>query len=67
MPDGMIENQKFPTPIITPTTKSDVGHDQDISREEIIAQGIVAEAEYLQMEQYTRELFKRGSEMAEKK
>ena len=67
MPDGMIENQKFPTPIITPTTKSDVGHDQDISREEIITQGIVAEAEYLQLEQYTRELFKRGSEMAEKK
>lgn len=64
MPDGMKENDRFPEPIITPATKATEGHDMDISREELLAQGIVAEAEYLQMEDYTRQLFKRGTEMA---
>ena len=64
MPDGMVENQKFNTPLITPTTKEDVGHDEDISREEILAQGIVAEADYIQLEEYTRALFQRGTEIA---
>ena len=66
MPDGMKENDKFPEPIITPATKAEEGHDEDISREEILAQGIVAESEYVQMEQYTRDLFQRGTEMAAK-
>lgn len=66
MPDGMKENDKFPTPIITPSTKAAEGHDEDISREEIIAQGIVSEADYVQLEKYTRMLFQRGSEMADK-
>ena len=64
MPEGMIENQKFPEPILTPTTKADVGHDEDISREEIFAQGIVDKAEYEMLENYTRKLFKRGTEIA---
>jgi phosphoribosylaminoimidazole-succinocarboxamide synthase len=64
MPDGMIENQKFPEPIITPTTKASEGHDEDISREEIIAQVLVDKAEYEMMEDYTRKLFQRGTEMA---
>jgi phosphoribosylaminoimidazole-succinocarboxamide synthase len=64
MPDGMVENQKFNTPLITPTTKEDVGHDEDISRKEILAQGIVAEADYMQLEEYTRALFQRGTEIA---
>jgi phosphoribosylaminoimidazole-succinocarboxamide synthase len=64
MPDGMKENDKFPVPIITPATKADEGHDEDISREEIIAQGIVPEADYIKLEEYTRALFQRGSEMA---
>lgn len=64
MPEGMIENDAFPSPIITPSTKAEEGHDEDISREEIIAQGIVAEADYLQLEQYTRALFRRGTEIA---
>lgn len=64
MPEGMVENQKFPEPIITPTTKASEGHDEDISREEIIAQGIVDKAEYEMMEDYTRKLFQRGTEMA---
>ncbi len=64
MPDGMRENDKFPEPIITPTTKSDKGHDTDISREEIIAQNIVPEKEYEKMEKYTRALYERGSRMA---
>src|SRR5690554_6063312 len=63
MPDGMVENQKFPEPIITPTTKADEGHDEDISREEIIAQGLVDAAEYEKLEDYTRKLFQRGTEM----
>jgi phosphoribosylaminoimidazole-succinocarboxamide synthase len=64
MPDGMIENQKFPEPILTPTTKASEGHDEDISREEIIAQGLVDKAEYEMLEDYTRKLFQRGTEMA---
>lgn len=64
MPEGMVENQAFPSPIITPATKAEEGHDEDISREEIIAQGIVSEADYIQLEQYTRALFQRGTEMA---
>ena len=66
MPDGMKENDKFPEPIITPATKAEEGHDEDISREDILTQGIVAESEYVQMEQYTRVLFQRGTEMAAK-
>jgi len=64
MPDGMIENQKFPEPILTPTTKADVGHDEDISREDIISQEIVDKAEYEMLEDYTRKLFQRGTEIA---
>lgn len=64
MPEGMIENQKFTSPIITPTTKADQGHDEDISREEILTQGIVSEADYVQLEKYTQALFQRGTEMA---
>ena len=64
LPNGMAENDKFPEPIITPATKAEEGHDEDISREEIIAQGIVPEAEYLKLEEYTRALFQRGNEMA---
>ena len=67
MPEGMKENDKFPQPIITPTTKADQGlHDQDISREEILGQNIVDEADYLALEDYTRKLFARGTEMAAK-
>jgi len=66
MPDGMRENDKFPEPIITPTTKADAGHDADISREEILAQHLVQEEHYIQMEKYTRDLFARGTEMAAK-
>lgn len=66
MPDGMLENQKFAEPIISPTTKADHGHDEDISREGIIAKGLVEEEDYLMMEKYTRELFRRGTEMADK-
>jgi phosphoribosylaminoimidazole-succinocarboxamide synthase len=64
MPEGMKENDKFPEPIITPATKADEGHDEDISREDILAKGIVPNDIYLQMEKYTRALFKRGTEMA---
>lgn len=66
MPEGMKENDKFPVPIITPATKAEEGHDEDISREEIIAQGIVPEDIYVQLEDYTRRLFQRGTEMAAK-
>ncbi|MEZ5105164.1 MAG: phosphoribosylaminoimidazolesuccinocarboxamide synthase [Draconibacterium sp.] len=66
LPEGMKENQKFPEPILTPTTKADEGHDEDISREEIIAQGLVDKAEYEMMEDYTRKLFQRGTEIAAK-
>ncbi len=65
MPDGMIANDKFPGPIITPATKAEKGnHDEDISREDILRRGIVAEADYLQLEDYTRKLFQRGTEIA---
>lgn len=66
MPEGMKENDKFPKPIITPATKAEEGHDEDISREEILSRGIVTEKIYSQLEYYTRELFKRGTEMAAK-
>ena len=66
MPEGMVENQKFPQPIITPTTKAAEGHDEDISKEEIIAQGIVSKDEYEQIEAYTRAIFQRGTEIAAK-
>ena len=65
MPEGMKENDAFPVPIITPATKAEEGHDEDISREEIIAQGIISGEDYLQLEQYTRALFQRGAEMAQ--
>lgn len=64
MPEGMRENDKFPEPIITPATKADEGHDEDISREDIIGKGIVPENIYVQLEDYTRKLFQRGTEMA---
>lgn len=64
LPEGMKENQKFPTPIITPTTKADAGHDENISKEEIIAQGLVSKEDYELMEKYTYALFARGTEMA---
>lgn len=65
IPDGMRENEKFPTPIITPTTKAELGlHDEDISKEEILKQGLVSPEEYALLEKYTMELFLRGSEMA---
>ena len=67
LPEGMKENQKFPTPIITPTTKADEGHDENISKEEIIAKGIVSKEDYELMEQYTYALFQRGTEIAAKR
>jgi phosphoribosylaminoimidazole-succinocarboxamide synthase len=67
MPDGMVENQKFEKPIITPTTKADVGHDEDISKEEILASGLVSKEDYEQLEQYTHAIFQRGTEMAAEK
>lgn len=68
MPEGMKENDKFPTPIITPSTKAANGdHDEDITREAILAQGIVSEADYLVLEKYTRALFERGTEIAAEK
>ncbi len=67
LPDGMRENEKFPEPIITPTTKAAEGHDENISREEIIAQGLVSEEDYKVVEDYTRKLFALGSKMAEEK
>jgi phosphoribosylaminoimidazole-succinocarboxamide synthase len=67
MPEGMVENQKFPKPIITPTTKANEGHDEDISRDQIIATGLVAQDEYEMLELYTRKLFMRGTEMAAEK
>lgn len=66
VPDGMKEHQRFAKPIITPTTKAAEGHDEDISREEIIAKGIVSESDYAQLEDYTRKLFERGTEIAAK-
>ena len=64
LPEGMKENDRFPEPIITPASKAEEGHDEDISREDIIANGVVPEAIYVQMENYTRALFQRGTEMA---
>lgn len=67
LPEGMRENEQFPTPIITPTTKAEIGaHDEDISREQIISQGLVSEAEYAQLEKYALALFQRGQEIAAK-
>lgn len=67
LPDGLKENDKFPEPIITPTTKESVGHDEDISREEIIKQGLVSENDYEQLEKYARALFERGTDFAARK
>ncbi|SFD53653.1 phosphoribosylaminoimidazole-succinocarboxamide synthase [Chitinophaga sp. CF118] len=67
MPEGMKENDFFPSPIITPTTKAHEGHDEDISREEIIAQGLVSKEDYEQLEKYTLALFERGKELAKKR
>ena len=64
LPDGLKENDKLPTPIITPTTKAKVGHDEDISREEILARNIVSEKDYIQLEDYTLKLYQKGTEMA---
>lgn len=66
LPENMKENERFPEPIITPTTKADEGHDLDISKEEIIRQGIVSAEDYEVMETYTRQLFRRGQEIAQK-
>ena len=67
LPDGMKENERFPEPIITPTTKADEGHDMNISKEEIIAQGLVSAEDYEVMENYTRKIFQRGQEIAAKR
>lgn len=67
LPDGMKENQKFETPIITPTTKADEGHDENISKDEIIAQGLVSKEDYELLEKYTMALFERGTKMAKDK
>ena len=67
MPNGMVENEKFKYPIITPTTKAEVGHDEDISKEEILKQGLVSKLDYEKLEHYTQALFQRGTEMANEK
>lgn len=67
LPEGMRENQRFEHPIITPTTKADEGHDENISRQEIIAQGLVSKEDYEQIERYTYALFERGTQMAAEK
>ena len=67
MPENMVENEKFPSPIITPTTKADVGHDEDITREEILETNLVNEDDYKKLEEYTYALFQRGTEMAKEK
>lgn len=67
LPEGLRENDRLPQPIITPTTKASEGHDEDISREDIIARGIVSKAHYEQLEEYTRALYRRGTEMAAKR
>ena len=66
LPEGMKENDKLPTPIITPATKAERGHDEDISREEIINQGIVSEKDYILLEKYTYKLYERGTKIAKK-
>ena len=67
LPEGMVENQKFPEPIITPTTKADEGHDEDISHAELVARGIVSEEDLLALEDYTRKLYRRGCALAASK
>jgi len=67
LPEGMRENEKFPSPIVTPTTKAEEGHDENISKEEIIATGLASREDYEQLESYTQALFKRGTEMAAQK
>ncbi|WP_242928018.1 phosphoribosylaminoimidazolesuccinocarboxamide synthase [Pontibacter vulgaris] len=67
LPEGLRENDKLPEPIITPTTKADQGHDEDISREEILAKGIVSKEDYIKLEHYTRALFARGTELAQQR
>jgi phosphoribosylaminoimidazole-succinocarboxamide synthase len=67
MPEGMVENQKFEKPLITPTTKADVGHDEDISKEEILEKGLVSKEDYELIEQYTYSIFERGTQMAAEK
>ncbi len=67
VPDGLKEHQRFPEPIITPTTKAETGHDEDISKEEIIAQGLVSAEDYAKLEEYTAKLFQRGTEIAAEK
>lgn len=67
VPDGLKEHQRFPEPIVTPTTKADEGHDEDISKEEIIAQGLVSAEDYALLEEYTKKLFQRGTEIAAEK
>ncbi|MBP6429214.1 MAG: phosphoribosylaminoimidazolesuccinocarboxamide synthase [Bacteroidales bacterium] len=67
LPEGMKENDKFPNPIITPTTKEDVGHDEDISKEELISIGLVAKEDYEQLEKYTLALFEKGTQMAKER
>ena len=67
MPEGMKENESFPVPIITPSTKAEVGHDEDISKEEIIKQGLVSESDYAVLEKYTHALFEKGKELANKR
>jgi len=67
MPEGLKENDYFPSPLITPSTKAEAGHDEDISKEEIIARGVVREKDYLQIERYTYQLFERGKELAKKR
>ena len=67
MPDNMVENQKFDNPIITPTTKEEIGHDEDISREEILKNNIISENDYVMLEEYTYALFNRGTEIAAEK
>ena len=64
MPDGLKENDKLPFPIITPTTKAKVGHDEDISREDSLGRGVVAESDYVTLEKYTLNLYQKGSELA---
>ncbi|MCB0513888.1 MAG: phosphoribosylaminoimidazolesuccinocarboxamide synthase, partial [Bacteroidetes bacterium] len=64
LPDGLVENQKLEQPIITPTTKASAGHDEDISKEEIIANGIASLADYEQLEEYTQAIFQRGTDLA---
>lgn len=66
LPEGMVENQKFPEPIITPTSKAAAGHDEDITREGIISSGLVPAEDYAKLEEYTREIFRRGTEIAAK-